>query len=167
MTISTELQAVYATAPVDVYYIETLSLEHPAFENGIRFLTNHNGGWIGDMGDGVVATYEYAPFAAVPPANADQGNVTLQVGIDNAGRELMLELERLSLVPSQPIEVVYRVYLSNAGGVLQNDPPLKLSVSSVTATTDIVAFSATLTNLRNRPFPAVLYTTEQFPGLER
>ena len=167
MPISPELAAVYATAPVDRYYVETLSLEHPAFENGIRFLTNHNGGWIGDMGDGVIATYQYAPFVAVPPSDADQAAISLQVAIDNAGRELMEELENLSQTPSQPITVTYRVYLSSDPQVLQNDPPLVLSVASVTATQDAVTFAATLTNLRNRPFPSMLYTTQLYPGLER
>ena len=167
MTISAELAAVYATAPIDRYYIETLSLEHPAFENGIRFLTNHNGGWVGDMGDGVIATYQYAPFVAVPPTDADQAAVTLNVAIDNAGKTLMEELENLASIPSQPIKVVYRVYLSSDPQTLQNDPPLTLSVASVTATQDVISFSATLTNLRNMPFPSVLYTTKLFPGLER
>jgi len=170
MPISPELAEVYATAPTDKYYVETLTLIHPIFENGVRHLTNHNGGWIGSMGDdypGGIATYNYAPFIASPPSDADQGAISLQVAIDNASRTLMEELERLSQFPSQPIEVIYRVYLSSDPQVLQNEPPLKLSVDTVTATQDFVTFNATITSLRNRPFPSQLYTTRLYPGLER
>ena len=50
---------------------------------------------------------------------------------------------------------------------LQNNPPLRLWVSSVLATQDAVSFSATTSNLRDLPFPRQLYTTGLYPGLER
>lgn len=167
MAISDQLKRVYASAPTDDFYVETLSLAHPAFEDGIRYLTNHNGGWVGNLETGGAVAYQYLPFIAAPPASADQAAINLQVAIDNADRNLMSELENLSLFPSEPIQVVYRVYLSSDSTTLQNNPPLKLDVSSVRATKDVISFSATMTNLRNRPFPSKLYTTETFPGLER
>lgn len=167
MPISDDLKEVYATAPIDNYYVETISLEHPAFLNGIQYLTNKNGGWTGYTETGSFVAYDYLPFATIPPAAADQAQVTLQVAIDNASQALMQQLEDLSLFPSEPIAVVYRVYLSSDPYVLQNSPPLTLDVAGVTATQDIISFSATLTNLRNRPFPAELYTVVNFPGLQR
>lgn len=166
MAISEALKRVYASAPNDDHYIETLSLEHPAFEDGVRFITNNNGGWVGDLETGGQIAYDYAPFVTAPPSSADQGNITLSVAIDNASRGLMDQLERMSSVQAEPIKLVYRVYLASSTA-LQNDPPLKLEVLSVTATQYAVSFSASMTNLRNKPFPAVLYTVEQFPGLER
>ena len=167
MAISEELKAVYATAPTDRHYVECMSLAHPAFDNGVRNITNHNGGWVGLHEDGYQIAYEYAPFAAIPPKAADEAAINMQVAIDNASRTLIAELEKLAQFPSQPINVTYRVYLSSDPLVLQNDPPLKLSVSSVTASQDVVTFAATLTNLRDRPFPSQLYTTVLYPGLAR
>ena len=173
MAISEELKKVYATAPVATYYIETLSLAHPIFPNGIRYITNNNGspeeelaGYVGNLEGGGQAAYEFVPFLVIPPAAEDEAALTLQVAMDNSSRVLMEELETMAQTPSQPIEVVYRVYISGSP-TLQNDPPLKLWVSSVLATQDSVSFSATTTNLRELPHPRQLYNIDLYPGLER
>jgi hypothetical protein len=167
MPISEELKRVYASAPNDDYYIETLSLEHPTFENGVRYLTNQNGGWIGKLETGGRAAYQYVPFVSLPPSAEDQAAITLNIVIDNASRELMYELENMAQTPSQPITVVYRVYLSSGQETLQNDPPIRLWVSNVVADQRSVSFAATTTNLRNTPFPSKLYNTDLFTGLKR
>ena len=170
MAISEELKRIYASAPTDSYYVETLSLAHPVFENGISYFTNLNGGWVGNLEGGGQAAYQYLPFVTLPPASADEAALTLQVALDNSSRALMETLENMSTTPQQPIEVVYRIYIGSSAGaspILQNDPPLKLWVSSVLATQDAVNFSATTANLRDLPFPRQLYTTALYPGLER
>lgn len=167
MPISPELQRVYASAPVNDHYIETLSLTHPAFTDGVKYITNSKNGWNGNLEDDTLVFYQYAPFVAIPPNGAEQAALTLQVGIDNSNREIMEELENISDTPSVPVEVVYRVYLESDPTTLQNNPPLKLDVSSVLATQDVVSFAASMTNLRNMPFPSQLYTTDLYPGLER
>lgn len=168
MAISEELKRIYASAPIDDYYVETLSLDHPAFgEFGTRYVTSENGGFIAKLETGQNVAFDYLPFIAVPPAATEEASITLQVAIDNASLTLMQELENMSLFPSEPIVVVYRVYLKSDPATLQNDPPLTLSVASVRAAHDVVSFSATLTNLRDRPFPGDLYDVERFPGLER
>ena len=165
MPISEELKAIYASAPVDDFYIETLSLYHPIFENEVRHITNQNGGWVGNLAVGQAA-FNYVPFVVIPPSAGDEGALTLKVGLDNSNRTVMQDLELMADTPSQPIEVIYRVYL-NSSAAIQNDPPLRLWVSSVVATQYNVSFSATTTNLRDLPFPRVLYTTDLYPGLER
>ena len=165
--ISEELKEIYASAPVDRYYVETLSLEHPTFEDGVRYLTNHFGGWIGTIESGFDVLYEHIPFATVPPTNAENAAISLNIVIDNTSRELMLELENMAQTPSQPITVMYRVYTNTDPKVVQNDPPLRLWVQTVIATQNSVSFSASTTNLRDTPFPGIVYTTDYFPGLDR
>lgn len=167
MAISDELKRVYASAPIDDFYVETLSLEHPTFANGVRYLTNQNGGWVGSLETGGQAAYDYVPFVSLPPASQDQAAITLNIVIDNASRELMYELENMAQTPSQPITVVYRVYLNSSPTTLQNDPPTRLWVANVVADQRTVSFAASTTNLRNTPFPSKLYTTELFTGLKR
>lgn len=167
MPISDDLRRIYASAPNEDYYVETLSLEHPTFENGVRYLTNHNGGWVGSLEEGGEAAYQYIPFVTVPPSREDQAAVSMNIVIDNTSRELMQELENMAQTPSQPITVVYRVYINTQPGVIQNDPPTTLWVSTVVASQNSVSFSATTTNLRDLPFPSKLYNTDLFPGLRR
>jgi hypothetical protein len=168
MAISEALKAVYATAPVARHYIETLTLVHPIFieNNGSFYMTNQRDSFVGELETGDFVTFAPVPFTAIPPNQEEQSDLQLQVGIDNASRELMDNLEKLGQTPNVPIQVVYRVFLSDDLTV-QNDPPLTLDILAVKATQKMVSFSAGLTNLRNKPFPAQLYTTELYPGLAR
>jgi hypothetical protein len=165
--ISDALKAVYTTAPVARTYVETLSLEHVSLP-ATRYITNQRDGWTGTLEDGTtIQVFEYVPFAVVPPQAAGEGQISLQVAIDNADRALMENLETLSLVPTTPIILTYRVYLSDDSTIVQNDPPMVLNVTNVTASQFLITFEAGLTNLRNRPFPSKLYTVDKFPGLSR
>jgi len=167
MPISDELKAVYATAPYDEYYIETLSLSHPQITGGTKYITNQVDGLSGKLEDGTDVYYSFTPFAVVPPDKAEQASLSLKVAIDNTSRTLMGDLERLATEPTEPIQVYYRVYLKSDPDTVQNDPPLNLEILSVTATESAVSFNAGITNLRGKPFPSVLYSTELFPGLIR
>jgi len=166
MAISEALKEVYATAPIDRHYIETLELSHPIFGNGF-FMTNQRELLQGTLEDGRVVNFRPVPFTAIPPNSEEQSDIQLQVGLDNTSRELMVYLERLGRKPNVPIVVTYRVYLSDDPTTVQNDPPLVLDVISVTATQQFVSFTAGNSNMRDKPFPSQLYTTELYPGLAR
>ena len=168
MPISDELKRIYVTAPVDEYYIETLELSHPLFsDGGVRYISNQRDGWTGDLETGGTVFFQYVPFSAIPPSGAENANLALTVVIDNTSKGLMDELELLSTQPTTPISLVYRVYLKSDPATVQNVPPLKLDILSVTATNNTISFVASMANLRGRPFPKVLYTTALYPGLAR
>ncbi|WP_116364410.1 DUF1833 family protein [Parahaliea mediterranea] len=167
MPISDELKAVYATAPNNDYYVETLELRHPQFQHGSRFITNQLSGWPASIEDGSEVYFEFLPFAVVPPQAGEEGNLNLKVVIDNASELLMEQLEDLSTKPTSPITVFYRIYLASDRHTVQNDPPLKLDVLAVTANPNVISFTAGLSNLRAIPFPGMLYTTALYPGLDR
>ncbi len=167
MPVSDELKRVYASAPDDLYYLETLTLEHSGLTGGVRYLTNEVNGFSGQLEDSTPVTFQYAPFAAIPPSSEEENNLNLQVTLDNAGRQLMDELESMADNPIEPIKVTYRIYLSDDLNTVQNDPPLKLEVLSVRAQQLVVSFNAGLANLRQRKFPAMIYDIEKYPGLSR
>ena len=167
MAISEELKKIYATAPNDDFYVETLSLEHPIFEHGVTHITNQNGGWVGNLESGGQAAYTYVPFTVIPPSSGDEGALVLKVVLDNSARPLIDSLEYMSQTPSQPIKLVFRIYINSDPETIQNSPPLVMYVSSVLATQESISFAATTTNLRDLPFPRQLYSIDLYPGLER
>jgi len=167
MPISESLKFIYASAPVTDTYVETLELRHSQFADGSIYITNQLAGWTGKLENGSAIYFQFLPFAVVPPQSADEGNFTLQVAIDNASKTLMEQLELLAERPTESIELYYRIYLASDVNTVQNDPPLKLSIESVTATQSVVAFSAGLANLRKLPFPSMVYDTALYPGLSR
>lgn len=166
MTIKPELQYVYASAPVTDAHVETLELRHSGFTNGAIYITNQLAGWAAKLKNGSDVWFEFLPFGAVPPKSAHEGNFTLQVAIDNASRALMDQLEVLALKPTEPIIVVYRIYLASDPATVQN-VPLKLSIESVAASQSVLAFNAGKGNLRKQPFPSMQYDTDLYPGLAR
>ena len=167
MTISPELKRVYATAPDDDYYVETLQLDHPNFTGGSIYITNQREGWTANVETGPIVAYQFVPFKAIPPKSGEENNITLDVALDNASRSLMDELETLATSPTDPITVTYRVYLASDTTTVQNNPPLKLDIMNVTATPLLISFSAGIVNLRGRPFPRFLYTLDYYPALRR
>ncbi len=168
MPISEKLRAIYATAPRDDYYIETLELSHSGFPDGAIFITNQVGGWEGLLEDGTTTqVFDWLPFGVVPPNNSEESNLNLQVAIDNASVTLMEQLEALAQVPTEAIIVRYRIYLATDFNTVQNDPPLKLDILQVTATSQLLTFTAGLANLRKIQFPSLIYSTELYPGLIR
>ncbi len=172
MAISDELKVVYATAPVNRWYVETLTLNHPIFKvgtnhNGDFYMTNQRDGFTATLETGRTVDFAPVPFTAVPPKAEEQSDVQLQVGIDNASRTLMEYVERLGQTPNVPIIATYRVYLSDDYTAPQNDPPLVLDIITFKATQQFISFTAANSNQRNKPFPAMLYTTDLYPGLSR
>ena len=174
MPISEELKQVYSSAPVDVWRIETLELQHPIFQsnNSIGktnsvYLVNQVGGLTAGTEDGATVEFEPAPFAVIPPNSQESNAIQLQVALDNTSRRISSSLNQLNRSPNIPIVCLYRVYLNNDLTEPQNSPPLKLYILSVTETDTAITFNAGLANIRKIPFPRVLYTTEQFAGLKR
>jgi hypothetical protein len=79
----------------------------------------------------------------------------------------MDQLEKLASRPTEAITCIYRVYLASDPDTVQNNPPLKLYIESVSASQSVLAFNAGLTKLRSIPFPAMVYDTDLYPGLAR
>lgn len=164
--ISAELRRVYASAPSDRRYVETLELWHPLFPRRF-FIVNDVGGWQFQIEGGAVVPFLPVPFYVVLPTSDGKGQQDLQVQIDNVGREAMDAIEAASANPTINISVTLRVYLDIAGSAPQNTPPLVLAMQSVTIDAGAIVGTATRADTLNRPFPSELYRVDLFPGLNR
>ena len=167
MPISNALKNLYSSAPNDIYEIETLQISHPQFVQGPRYICNQRDGFSAQDENSNPVFYEASAFSVLKPKGQIGGKIELQVTLDNTTRETMEDLERLSKSPTEPIEVIYRVYLSNDPNTVQNLPPLKLDILGVVATVRYISFVAGLPNFRFNPFPKYRYELEKFPGLVR
>jgi hypothetical protein len=165
MPISAELKRVYASAPQDTRYIETLQLSHSLFPRSY-WLTNDLQEWDFALETGALQRFQIVPFAAVPPTNDGKGQQDLQIVIDNVGREAMAAIEAAAMRPDENIVVVYRVYVDRTASPPQNDP-LVLSLQNIQIKLESITAAATRADVLNRPFPSVVYRTELYPGLDR
>jgi Domain of unknown function (DUF1833) len=164
--ITPALKRVYASAPQDTGYIQTLELTHPNFPQRY-FITNDVKAWVFALEDGTLQQFLAIPFAVIEPSIDGKGQQDLQIGIENIGRETMDAIELASFRPEIPISLVFRVYLNRPNSPPQNDPPLRLSLSNITVGLDAVTGTATRADTLNRMFPSVVYRTDTYPGLDR
>lgn len=165
MTVSPELQRLYASAPADAELWETLELAHPLFAS-THYVTNAALPFTAKLETGASIEFLCLPFAAVLPGANAGGNQDLGLVIDNVDREVIDELERASADPSERIRATYRAYSSDDLEGPGSDP-IALSISDISVGLTRAEATATRTDVLNKRFPAVLYDVARFPGLDR
>lgn len=168
-TLSQAIKEAYASAPNNSVAYHTLEIYHPSFVTPIRVVR--------DFVDLSARLESTAPrdastyvtfvgygFDIVPPEVSSGGVPTLQITIDNVSREIMAGLE-LAVTTSTPITVIYRLFLSTDLTAPQNNPPMTMTIISISADVFKITATATLGDLVNKRFPANLYNLETFPAL--
>ena len=165
MPISAALQAVYASAPVNQRYVETLSFTHSRFSQAY-YMTSDNQQWQFLLETGQLVTFLPVPFRVTLPTVDGQGNQDMGLTIANIGRDLVDPIEAAIAVPSEPIRCTYRVYLDAPSSSPQNTP-MALALTGVQVNRDVVSATATRSDVLNKAFPSNFYTVVQFPGLRR
>jgi hypothetical protein len=89
---------------------------------------------------------------------------SINITIDNTDLQVSKYLAS-AIKNNLPIEVVYRSYLSNDPEYPQNDPPLRVFLTNVEISGNIVAGELNWIDLTNSAFPNAYYTEDRFPGL--
>lgn len=174
-TISEALAEAYASAPANEVILHTIELLHPAFIDdfgevtGVRVVRdNVNHSLTLEAGAplhaGQVVEFVGMAFDFSRPDVLPDGSPVVQIEVDNVSRELMRHLDAAAASPD-PVTLIYREYLASDPSGPQNDPPLQLTLLSVSADTLRVRGQAGFVQVANRRFPNVDYTPESFPGL--
>lgn len=169
-TLSDAIKEAYATAPSGEVIYHTLEIWHPSFSVPIRVVQDNEPltariEAAAARDAGALVIFEAYAFDLVPPDQSSEALPQCVIEIDNVGREIMAQLD-VAIFEPEPITVIYRQYLSSdLGGGPENDPPLELTVTQITATPQRIRAVAGFDNLLDRRFPAIDYELETFPGL--
>lgn len=166
--LSEALQEAYAGDVEHVIY-HTLELRHPAFTQPIRVVRDYANltarlESTAPENAGEMVEFQRFAFDLQPPEINERGMPELQITIDNVSREIVLNIE-LAIVEPDPITAIYRVYLDGNLEVPENDPPMALTLRSVSADPFKVSAKAGFEDLTRRAFPNRIYTLTEFPGL--
>lgn len=164
--ISAELKKIYASAPTDKRYVDTLEFRHPNFAKNYLF-TNDTKNWEFVDENFQTCLYEMMPFRIVLPSTDNKGQQDMRLAISNIGRIMMDELEAANRLPTEPIRCIYRVYIDYRGCPPQNDPPLELTITDVVAEREQISAVARRADILNKSFPYTFYRIDKFPGLDR
>jgi hypothetical protein len=164
-TLSEAIKEAYASRPTVVIH-HTLELNHAAFTTPIRVKRG-----AGDIlavleataprDAGMQVTFLGFGFDIKPPEGSG-GHCMVE--LDNVSREIVENIE-LSMTDATPITMIYRAYLETDLTKPQNNPPLELSLISISATPFKVTATAVLMNFHNKKFPGVVYDDLRFPSL--
>ncbi|MDO9524980.1 MAG: DUF1833 family protein [Gemmobacter sp.] len=162
----------YASAPVDQVIHHTLELWHPAFSQPIRVVRDQDpldarieAGALRDPG--AVVTFAAYAFDIVPPDQTSTGVPQCVIEIDNVSTEILAQIDLAISDPApEAITAIYRSYLSDLlDEGPENDPPLVLTLITVSAGTFRIRATAGFPDLLNKRFPALDYDLATFPGL--
>jgi hypothetical protein len=169
-TLSAAIKEAYASAPSDSIIYHTLEIWHPNFTVPIRVVRDHTdlearieAGAPRDAG--TMQTFIRFAFDIVPPDATFSAVPQCTIEMDNVSREILAQIEA-SLGSLDPITVTYRAYLSsNLATGPENDPPITLTVLSISATVFRIRATCGFGDLANKRFPSKDYTATVFPGL--
>lgn len=90
----------------------------------------------------------------------------LVLTIDNVSRDISDAMD-LAVSTLQPVELIYRPYLSTDISAPQLDPPMQLDIVDVEADVQRVTARCRWPDLGGRAYPRLTYTPGRFPGLAR
>jgi Domain of unknown function (DUF1833) len=165
MVISAALAKIYASAPVDEDWYETVELYHPAFTQR-HYLTNAEYGFTARLENGLQVDFIQAPFEIKLPQSLAAGQGPLQLIIGNVDQQILLEIEKAATQPGELIEFVWRAYTSRDLNSPASDP-IRLNIRQIEADAAQVSAQATSSDTLNRRFPSIAYDIRRFPGLDR
>ena len=168
-TLSQAIREAYAAAPSTIVIYHTLELRHPAFTTPIRVVRD----WAdltatleatAPVNAGQSVTFTRFVFDFTKPEVSAVGVPQITITMDNVDRSIVANIEA-AMTTTDLVQVTYREYLSSDLTGPQNNPPLSMTIMSVTADVFKITAKAGFPNLMNRRFPSTEYSTEIFPGL--
>ena len=88
----------------------------------------------------------------------------ITIEIDNVDRSIVANIEA-AVATTSLVTVIYREFISTDLTAPQNNPPISMTVLSVSADVFKVTATAGFPDLQNRRFPSLEYDSEIFVGL--
>lgn len=158
------IKEAYASCPTSKVVLETLEIRQTGVQSPIFIVKSRQTLTALDE-NGASRTFRPCGFQITLPPQNEEGFRSLNVAVDNVGREIS-DFVSAAMSENVPVEVVYRPYLSDDLTRPQMDPPLVLFLKELQITASQVTARATFMDLVNRKFPSDLYTRARFPSLQ-
>lgn len=162
MTISTVLRTVYASAPDDVYRIQTLTIEMPTGEH-VRLVNGFVEETLGV--EGVPQVFEPCGMDIDLPAKDDSGNQTLKFALGVLDDDRINGLIEQALESGQVVYLVYREYLSTDTSAPAL-APIRMNVQGGVFESGELGIEGSYFDMLNTRWPRQSYTIELAPGVK-
>jgi hypothetical protein len=156
------IQEAYARARTDLVYLDTISISNPMADP--IYLVRDRLDYDLTLETGVVKHFTASGFRFTLPAAGDNGVQDLSLAIDNVDRRPSDFIKKVVGSPD-PVEIVFRPYISTDLTRPQMTPPLTLFLTDVQITAAEVIGRATFADILNRKFLSEAYLHRRFPAL--
>jgi hypothetical protein len=113
---------------------------------------------------GQLVTFTAFNFDFTKPEVTSTGLPQVTITIDNVDRSIVANIEK-AISSTELVSVIYREFISTDLSAPQNNPPITMTILSITADVHKVTATAGFMNLMNKKFPTQEYTATVFPGL--
>jgi hypothetical protein len=168
-TLSQALKEAYAAAPAGVIIYHTLELWHSAFSSPVRVVRDNVDltatlESTAPRNASTAVTFVAFSFDFTKPEVSDTGVPEITIEIDNADRSIVANIEA-AMGSTEMIQVIYREFINTDLSVPQNNPPIIMTITGITATAFKVTAKAGFPNLANRKFPTDEYDPTVYVGL--
>ncbi len=157
------IKEAYALAPATVAHVHSLEIRHPSIVESLYIVQGFQNRNL-TLETAEVKTFTAIPFAFTLPPSNDSGLQELTLTIDNVGNKVAEFLE-LAMNFLEPVQVLYRPYLSTDLTEPKWNPPLRLFFTNATVSETQVSGRAAPADFLNRDFLSELYTRTLFPSL--
>ena len=173
-SLSLALKEAYASAPTNVVIYHTIELRHPAFTSPIRVVRDSEDlsarlELSAPVDAGEVVQFVAFGFDFTKPEVSATGLPQVSLEIDNVDRSIVANIEA-ALGSTELVELTYREFLSTdlvaPSSAPQNNPPVSLTIMSVTADVFKIRAVAGFPNFMNKRFPRVEYSADVFKALQ-
>lgn len=156
------LREAYATAQSNVVQLDTLEFSHPNVDP--LFLVKDRVDHLLRLETGVWKTFIATAIRFTLPATGENGLQDLNIAVDNVDRRPTLFVQKC-IGSRDPVQVVYRPYLSTDNTAPQIDPPLRLYLRDIQIRAEEVTGRATFADVLNRKFLTDTFNRRRFPTL--
>ncbi len=168
-TLTQAIKEAYASAPDNVIIYHTMELNHPAFSTPIRVVRDNVNLTARLETTAPMNPDEYVEFIALAfnftkPEVSSTGVPQVQIEIDNVDRAIVANIEA-AMGTTNMVTLIYREFISTNLSAPQNNPPLAMTILTITADVFKVTATAGFPNLMNKRFPTLEYSAEVFTGL--
>ena len=157
------IREAYASAPSDQIILHTISLSHVDWEEPLYLVRDYQDLTAALETDELV-TFKAAAFDFIHPVLTTSSVPEVTVSIDNVSGEIFPLLDAVS-ASKDKITLVYRPYLSNELSGPQMNPPLSLTLSTISVSSYTIIANARLSDTGRRAFPTSNYNLSDYPAL--
>ena len=169
--LSQAIKEAYAAAPSNVVTLHTLEFRHPAFSTPLRVVLDHVDHTCtlevdAPADPGAAILFVGYSFDIVLPTVDGGAAPEVMITIDNVSQEIEDSINA-ALATTDKVLVTYRPYLSTDLTAPAMNPPMTLTITSISATQFQLTARAQLGDYANKAFPGDDYTPARFPGLVR